>query len=84
MALATSLPQTPAQIKAHIDALQSLISTYIADPVKFAEQIGGSIKISIPDYVRELREQIEYWTRRYESTPSFEQNYFEQEAEWTL
>lgn len=64
-----SYPQTQSEIKSRLDTIDGLIALYMSDPTKFAEQIGGTIKISMPEYVRQLREERDIWHKRLCDSP---------------
>lgn len=68
---ANSFPQTAADIVTKLNALQAQVDLYMSDPVKFTETTGSSIRVSIPEYIRTLREQINYWQERLDSIPYF-------------
>jgi 3-hydroxy-3-methylglutaryl CoA synthase len=58
-------PKTLAEINARLDTLQDLIDTYTASPSKYYEVNDGSVKVSLPEYLRALRdEQNDLQTRK--------------------
>lgn len=69
MALRTTFPETEAEIKEELDNVQELLSTYASDPAKFAELMGGSVKVSIPDYLKFLREYQKQLFDRLKDSP---------------
>ena len=65
-------PLTEDDIKTRLNTINNLIDTYLADPAKFHESVGGSIKISIKDYVAALREERAELRTQLENFPYFE------------
>lgn len=62
-------PLTRDQIVTRLNTLQNLIDTYTADPAKFAALNTGSVSISIPEYIRQLREEQESLRTRLRDVP---------------
>ena len=63
--------QSKAEIEAELATVETNISAYLADPVKFTESIGGSVKVSIPQYVNALFERRAQMRELLENYPDF-------------
>lgn len=62
-------PETEGDIQTRLNTINNLIDTYLASPTKFAEMIGGTVKISIPDYVAALQKERDHLVEQLRNYP---------------
>jgi len=65
-------PLTYAAIKEKVEYFNDILDLYWANPAKWAEQHTSSITISIPEYIKQLTAQRDYWVDRLQTFPWFE------------
>ena len=75
-------PLTEADIQTRLNTINGLIDEYLASPAKFAEQHAGSITISIPEYIRELRLERDHLVEQLRNFPWWEESDAETEGFW--
>lgn len=67
-------PTTADEIRAKLDIIDAAMDLYRTNPATFAEQIGGTIKVSIPQYMDQLRQEREYWQKQLDEFPFWGQS----------
>jgi len=55
MAMPSGLPTSAADLKLALDTIENQINLYLLNPAAFFESIGGSVKVSIPQYIEALQ-----------------------------
>jgi hypothetical protein len=73
--------ESVSDLQTQIGLLETQIALALSDPTKFIESIGGSVRISIPQYVAQLREYRNELQDRLYNHPD---GYHETDVEETL
>lgn len=71
-------PMNAAEIQQRLDTIDAALMLYMTNPAKFTDMIAGTVKISIPEYLAQLRTERAFWQDRLDNVPSWTMSDFEQ------
>lgn len=69
--MSTTMPETEAELVTKIEELQARIDLYITNPAEFAVLNAGSVSVSMPEFVKMLREERDRFQERLDNFPDY-------------
>jgi len=67
-------PQSETDITTRINTITNQLDTFLASPTKFTEQIQGSLKVSIPQYIAALQKERDQLQIQLQNVPFIEES----------